>query len=168
MISVRPASTADRDAIREVEAEAFGRTDEALLVEELRAAGCVVLELVAEAHGKVVGHILFSDLPIESAERTIAAVALAPMAVSPPWQRRGVGGALILMSLPMLLDKAREAVIVLGHPDYYPQFGFSAELVAGLEGPFSGPALMGLELKPCGLAEFKGRLRYADAFGLES
>ncbi|MBI5282903.1 MAG: N-acetyltransferase [Candidatus Solibacter usitatus] len=167
MISLRPAVQADSAAIHDVLIQAFNGPDEAALVDALRAAGDVLLELAAESGDRVIGHILYSPLPLVSPSRTVRAAALAPLAVHPNFQRRGAGGALIHMSLPMLAHSGVEAVVVLGEPAYYSRFGFSPEAAAHLRHPFPpGPHFMALELSPGCLDEFHGEVRYAAAFGL--
>lgn len=158
---IRPAAPTDSAAIRDVVAAAFGQPDEADLVDRLRADGDALVELVAEDDGKVIGHILFSRLgigPIEGA-------ALAPLAVAPDRQRTGVGVALTEAGLERCRELGVPAIVVLGHADYYPRFGFSAVLARSLEAPFSGPSFMAIELMPGALAG-GGRLRYAPAFGI--
>src|SRR5215203_5315791 len=91
---VRPESPEDRDAIRTANRLAFGQDDEATLVDALRDGGHARVSLVAEADGEVVGHILFSDLPIVTPVGTVGALSLAPMAVLPAQQRRGIGSML--------------------------------------------------------------------------
>ena len=163
VFKVRPEGDADFGAIRTVNREAFGTVAEADLVNALRANGDAALSLVAESESGVVGHILFSHLPIQGPAREVAAVALAPMSVLPPWQRRGVGSALVRSGLDRCREAGLEAVVVLGHPAYYPRFGFSARLAEPLQAPFSGPAFMALELVPGGLTG-GGMVRYPSAF----
>jgi putative acetyltransferase len=166
MAAIRPETPDDRMAVRAVNRHAFGGDGEADLVERLRADGLVIASLVAVAGGKVIGHILFSALPIEIPEGDVRAAALAPMAVLPSHQRQGIGGALIRAGLAACRNAGIEAVVVLGHPDYYPRFGFSADAARKLHAPFSGPALMALELTR-GVLAGGGRVRYPAAFGLE-
>ena len=132
-------------------------------MDALRANGDAALSLVAENDSGVVGHILFSHLPIQGPAREAAAAALAPMSVLPRWQRRGVGSALVRAGLDRCRNAGFEAVVVLGHPTYYPRFGFSARLAQPLQAPFSGPAFMALELVP-GALSAGGVVRYPDAF----
>jgi putative acetyltransferase len=140
---------ADREAVRAINAEAFGRPDEADLVEALQDAGLELASLVAEAEDAPVGHILFTWLETEG---PLKAAALAPMAVRPGQQKSGVGAALIAAGLDAARQAGAHAVIVLGHPDYYPRFGFSAALAKRVDAPFSGEAFMALELVPGALA----------------
>lgn len=159
---IRPATLADHDAIRAVETAAFGRPDEAALVDALRADGDALVELVAEVDGGLAGHILFSRLATDSGARF---AALAPVAVAPDRQSGGVGGRLILAGLEACRKKDVAAVILLGHPGYYPRFGFSAEAARQVSAPFSGPAFMGLALADGALGA-PVAVTYARAFGL--
>jgi putative acetyltransferase len=144
---------------------AFGGQAEATLVEDLWAAGLVVSALIAAAQDKVVGHILFSDLAVIVDGRTVSAVSLAPMAVLPEHQRRGIGTQLVRRGLEDVRGKGRTAVIVVGHPQFYSRFGFSAALAQKLSSPYAGPPFMALELVPDALAGRDGAVRYPDAFG---
>lgn len=163
-ISIRSETPADLAAIRAVNGEAFGRGDEADLVDQLRTDGEVVASLVAQCAGRVVGHILFSRLPILAEHREIAGAALAPVAVRPSVQRQGIGSVLVRAGLRCCGDLGIEAVVVLGHPAYYPRFGFSAVLARRLSAPFSGAAFMALALTP-GALNGGGAVRYPAAFG---
>lgn len=165
--TIRPAVESDEAIIRRINEDAFGGAEEAGLVERLRADGDVVVELVACRGSEVVGHILFSRLPIESGDGAVVpAVALAPMAVLPAHQKLGIGSALVAQGLAACRDSGIAAVVVLGHPRYYPRFGFSAAKAAHLSAPFSGEAFMALELVPGALDIEGAGVRYAAAFGL--
>jgi putative acetyltransferase len=167
-VIVREEVPADIEAIRNVNRLAFGGAEEADLVDALRASALVVVSLVATEADEVIGHALFSRLPIETRTTdTFQAAALAPVAVLPQYQRRGAGSALIRQGLEICRERGWVAVIVVGHPDYYPRFGFSAELARGLRAPFSGPAFMALELLPGALRNIPGTVRYPPAFGLQ-
>ncbi len=165
MIAIHEEQAEEREAIAAVNRAAFGGDEEAKLVEDLRRQGSVLLSLTAAAHGVVIGHILFSRLRVETPSGEVRAAALAPMAVLPEWQRKGIGAALIKRGLEACAEKGIEAVFVAGHADYYPRFGFSAEAAAGFESPWAGPHTMALELTPGALAGKRGRLVYAAAFG---
>ena len=162
---IRPAMPRDYPAIRAILRHAFGGGDEANLVEQLRADSDVLLELVEASDIALQGHIFYSPLKIERDGETIEAAALAPVSVLPAFQRTGLGKALIRAGNAKCAELGMSAIIVLGHPDYYPQFGFSAALTESLEAPFSGPAFMALELRPDAL-KAGGRVRYAKAFGV--
>lgn len=156
----------EQSAVRCVIAAAFGRPDEADLVDRLRAGDTTLLSLVAELDQRVVGHILFSRMWIDAPDGPIPAAALAPLAVLPEHQRRGIGGQLLRHGLNLLSDQGERIVIVLGHPDYYPRFGFSCEKARDLESPFPREAFMALELILGALDGIRGTVRYAAAFGL--
>jgi len=114
----------DIEAVFRVERDAFGRDEEARLVDALRAAGHVVLSLVAEVDGEVVGHVLFSPMTIDSETASNRALCLGPVAVAPAHQKQGVGRALIEAGLAELRASGHGAVFLLGYPSYYPRFGF--------------------------------------------
>jgi putative acetyltransferase len=163
---VRAETAEDREAIREVNRLAFGGEGEARLVDALREGGHVRLSMVAERDGRVVGHILFSDLPIVSEARTVEALALAPLAVLPSDQRRGIGSALVEVGLRACREAGHRIVVVLGHPEFYPRFGFSAGLAGRLGSPFPGPAFMAIELAPGALDGVDGAVQYPPPFGV--
>ena len=165
-IRVRPESQLDIDAIRAVVGQAFGGDDEARLVDALRDGGYARVSLVAECDGEVVGHILFTDLPIVTEGGVVDALALAPLAVLPPYQRRGIGSTLVRAGLEACRGIGPAIVVVLGHPEYYPRFGFSARLAERLSAPFSGEAFMALELVDGALDGVRGKVRYPAPFGL--
>jgi putative acetyltransferase len=166
MIVVRPESSDDHAAIREVLLRAFGQDDESRLVDALRAGGFSRLSLVSEQDDRIVGHILFSDLAIVTDRGTVPALALAPLAVLPEYQRRGVGSMLIREGLVHCRQSGHRIVIVLGHEHYYPRFGFSAALAQPLQSSYSGPNFMALELVPGALGGVAGQVRYPAPFTL--
>lgn len=145
---------------------AFGQEDEARLVDALRAGGHARISLVAEEEGRGVGHILFSDLPIITKGGVVPALSLAPMAVIPSHQRRGIGSLLVWGALRACRDAGHRIVVVLGHPGFYPRFGFSARLAERLGSPYSGPAFMAAELVPGALEGVEGEVRYPPPFSL--
>jgi putative acetyltransferase len=165
-VEVRRERADDLEAVREVIRQAFGQDDEARLVDALRAGGYSRLSLVAVEGECVVGHVLFSDLPIVTPGGTLPGLALAPLAVRPAHQRRGFGSRLVREGLRACAEAGHRIVVVLGHPDYYPRFGFSAQLAERLKAPFSGPAFMALELVPGALTGVTGEVRYPPPFGL--
>jgi putative acetyltransferase len=163
---LRRENPKERRAVRGVNEAAFGRSDEADLVDRLRNEGAVLASFVAERDRRIVGHILFSRTLIETADGPILSVALAPLAVLPEQQRRGVGGQLIRFGSDWLRERGEHVVLVLGPPDYYPRFGFSSDRARGLKSPFPGDSFMALELVPGALDGVRGTVRYPDAFGL--
>lgn len=166
MLSIREETPQDYEAIREVNRLAFHQEEEGQIVDRLRADGLVIASLVAVEDGGVVGHILFSELPIETDRGVLRAASLAPMAVRPERQRRGIGSALVLRGLEVCRERGYSIVVVVGHPNYYPRFGFSAERARNLRSPFAGEAFMALELTPGALEDVVGTVRYPEAFGL--
>ncbi len=162
---IRDAAPSDYPAIRAIVRHAFGQDEEANLVEQLRDDGDVLAELVEASEIALQGHILYSRLSIEREGEILPAAALAPVSVLPAFQRQGMGGALIRAGNARCAELGCAAIIVLGHADYYPRFGFSAAAAQSLEAPFSGPHFMALELKP-GALQRGGRVRYARAFGV--
>jgi putative acetyltransferase len=165
-VTVRDETPDDVGAIFEVNRWAFGRDDEANLVDALREGGHVRVSLVAEEEGRVVGHILFTDLTVATPREPVAALALAPLAVLPERQRRGIGSALVREGLRVCPERGHRIAVVLGHATYYPRFGFSPALAQALKAPFAGDAFMAIELTPGALAGVEGELRYAPPFGL--
>lgn len=165
-MTIRTERAADHPGIRQVNEAAFGTSEEADLVDALRRDGVVLLSIVAELNASVVGHALFSRMSIDAPDGAVAAVALAPMAVAPPYQRGGIGTSLIRHGIEALRAMGERIVIVVGHPDYYPRFGFSSALARPLESPFPPEAFMALELSPGALDGVRGPVRYPRAFGL--
>jgi putative acetyltransferase len=165
-IAIREERPADREQIRKVNEDAFGRPDEADLIDRLRSEDVVLLSLVAELQDGIVGHILFSRMTVETPHGNVSAVSLAPMAVLPQHQRSGVGSRLVRQGLGELRARAERIVIVLGHEHYYPRFGFSIEKARPLSSPFPPEAYMALELVDGALYGIGGAVRYPGAFGL--
>jgi len=165
-VTIRAEESADHLAIRQVNEAAFGTTEEDDLVESLRSEGAALISLVAESRHRTVGHILFSRMWIDTPTGANPAVALAPMAVFPEYQRQGIGKRLVRRGLDELRAQGEEIIIVVGHPEYYPRFGFSSLLARPLESPFPSDAFMALELRDGALEGMRGRVRYPAAFGL--
>ena len=135
-VKIRHETPEDRQAIWTVNRSAFESDAEANLVDALRDGGYVEVSLVAEIDDEIVGHILFSRVAIITKVGTVEALSLAPMAVLPSRQRQGIGSRLVEAGLEACRDQGFKMVVVLGHPDFYPRFGFSAELARSLENPF--------------------------------
>jgi putative acetyltransferase len=156
----------ERAAIRAVNEAAFGGAEEADLVDNLRGDDHALLSLVAERDGGIVGHIMYSRMWIKTASGRLSAVALAPVAVLPSYQRQGIGGLLIQHGLELLRGRGEGMVIVVGHPDYYPRFGFSVDRAKSLEGPFPREAFMAMELRAGILDGIRGSVIYPAVFGI--
>ena len=162
---IREREPADDEAIHRLNDAAFGGSYESRLVDELRSAGLAVIELVSIDGSGVIGHILLSTLDVTVAGEPLRALALAPMSVHPDRQRQGIGSGLVHMALERARQQDWQAVIVVGHPGYYPRFSFSAALAHPLASPFSGEAFMALELMPDALKGGAGLIVYPSAFG---
>ncbi|PCJ51365.1 MAG: GNAT family N-acetyltransferase [Candidatus Hydrogenedentota bacterium] len=166
-MNIRLEIPADQEAIFRINAEAFERDGEARLVDALRDAGVLTLSLVAEVDGAAVGHIAFSPVTIETARGSVDAIGLAPMSVLKVHQRTGVGSVLVREGLLRLTDAGHASVVVLGHPAFYPRFGFkSAQSTYGLDNEYGAPdeAFMALELAPGALEDVQGLVKYHSVF----
>jgi putative acetyltransferase len=138
MISVRSEFPGDREAVRRVNELAFDGTTEADIVDALRGSEAWLpeLSLVAEDDAGIVGHALFSLVRLDSGPELLS---LGPMAVLPDRQRAGVGSALVRKGLERARSTEYPLVVVLGHPDYYPRFGFRPARPYGIETPYDAP-----------------------------
>jgi putative acetyltransferase len=146
-------------AIRVVEEEAFGRSAEARLVDDLRAAGDSVFSLVAVDNGTVAGHALFSRM-----KAPFPALALGPVAVLPEYRRTGFGSRLIRQGIARSEAAGWLGIIVLGDPAFYRRFGFDVGRASGFISPYAGPHLMALPIGRSELPTSEGRIEHAPAF----
>ena len=165
VVRVRPEEPADAAPVREVNDAAFGRTIEGSLVGSLRDAYPEALSLVADAERVIVGHILFAPVTIDG--WTEVGLALATLAVVPHRQRQGIGSALVQAGLRVLQERGCPFVIVIGHPGFYPRFGFQPATRFGLRCQWPAvpdPAFMVLELRPAALQGVSGVARYPGEF----
>ena len=167
MITIRPESLTEYADIFEVDRLAFGQDNEAKLVENIRQLPNFNsdLSLVAIASDRLVGHILFSEITIASPQGDITALALAPLAVLPQLQNRGIGSQLVREGLKQC-QLGYKVVMVLGHPHFYTRFGFAPAVNKGLRSPFPVPdeAFMVLELIPGALTGTSGMVKYSSPF----
>lgn len=163
---IRPETPADRAAVRHVNEQAFGRAGEADLVEALHAGHQVVLSLVAVQDGQIAGHILFCPVVIEAESENYSAVGLGPMAVLPQFQKQDIGSSLVRRGLEALRQDNHQLVVVLGHPEFYPRFGFSPANTFGINCQFDVPdeAFMLAELAPKAAAGKNGTVIYPPEF----
>jgi len=164
-VFVRPERAQDHPEVFSVHARAFGRPDEARLVELLRPAKQPKVSLVALQNGQVVGHILFTPVRLPQAPR-IHAMGLGPVAVLPEYQHRGVGSRLVQVGMDALRIGAVDLVFVVGDERFYSRFGFRAAADLGLRypDPELDPHLMVAPLRSGALTGIKGEVRYLPEF----
>jgi len=165
-VEIRPEEPEDFLSVFDINSRAFETQAEAELVEKLRSRASPVISLVAVQNQVVTGHILFTPVTVESSGPPRAAMGLGPMAVDPDHQNRGIGSALVREGLRACSEIGRSIVFVVGHPDYYPRFGFRPAPPLGLhyKQPEFDPALMVVELEPGVLAGRTGTVRYLPEF----
>jgi putative acetyltransferase len=164
-VTVRTESPSDVAAIHDLVTAAFA--DEpavAGLVDELRANGHLVLSLVAELDGAVIGHVGFSPVSFEPPQPALNALQLSPLGVLPSHQRRGIGGALVRQGLETCRELGVDAVFLLGHPGYYPRFGFQPARNLGVHYQDDRDAFMGIALRPGALASINAKLLLSPEF----
>ncbi len=162
---VRAEKECDRESVRTVNLLAFETPSEADLVDALRQQVQTIVSLVAEEDGEVLGHIMFSPISL-SGHPNLKVMGLAPMAVAPTHQNKGIGSALVQAGLDQCRQLDFVAVVVLGHPEYYPRFGFSSASLFGIDSEYDVPdeVFMAMELQEDTLSGKTGKVRYAPAF----
>jgi len=162
---IRREELQDLQQIRAINIAAFEGTAEAHIVDTLRADASDVISFVAEDDGEVVGHIMFSPVRVVGAP-DLRAMALAPVAVAPHRQRLGIGSALVRTGLEECQRLGAAAVFVVGHPSYYPRFGFSPASGFGFQCEFDVPdeAFMVAALVPGALSGHSGTVHFHEAF----
>jgi putative acetyltransferase len=164
MPGIRPAEPGDEVAIRAVHLAAFPTPLEADLVEALVREGDAVMSLVAGTGGDVAGHVMLSRMRVAGNGRDYRALGLGPIGVLPGHQGSGIGGALIEAALAIARASGEDLVFLLGEPDYYRRFGFSAETASPFASPYAGPYFMALILRPDVALPAAGTAAYARAF----
>ena len=162
MIEIREERPADVEAIRGVNRQAFDQEQEGRIVDALRERGAVLLSLVAVVNDEVIGHILFSPAVVGP----MHGAALGPMAVVPAHQRHGVGSQLVARGLERLQAHRCPFVVVIGHPGFYPRFGFEAAAAFGLTCDWDVPAgvFMVKVLSPAAKGRVHGHVAYRAEF----
>lgn len=162
---VRSEESRDRAAVHALNTAAFGRPAEADLVDVLRDTTSPLVTLVADIGNTIVGHILFSPVLLMEYEH-LRIMGLGPMAVAPGHQRRGIGSALVRAGLRQCAQLGCQAVVVLGHPEYYPRFGFVPAVQYGIRCEYEVPddVFMVIELEPGVLLGVSGIAHYDKAF----
>lgn len=165
---IRPELPGDAAAIAEVHLQAFAQDGESRLVNALREDGNInpELSLVAVYKDRIIGHILFCPITIISSTAETPALALAPLGVHQDYQCLGIGQALVETGLAECRRLGHHIVIVVGHPGYYPRFGFTAAKKSRILPPFPCPddVFMALPLQPGALDGISGTVRYPPAF----
>ena len=175
LVTIRDEAPDDVVAIGDVNVKAFGRPDEARLIERLRDNGAVTLSLVAAVDDRVVGHILYSPVRLASERHALHGssdlhalhgAGLGPMAVLPAFQRQGIGSRLIAEGTRRLRANGCPFIVVLGHPEYYPRFGFVPASRHGVRCQWHvrDGAFMVLPLDPARVASVSGVATYRDEF----
>ena len=165
MLEIRQEEPQDQDAIHHLNLAAFENGPEAALVDALRVSCGEYLAFVAVEDGSVVGHILFTPVTLDGSDAV--GMGLAPMAVLPSHQRKGIGSRLVMHGLDHLRQSGYPFVIILGHPEYYPRFGFELASTYRLVSQWEGvpdAAFMVAVLGPGALPEKGGTARYRDEF----
>ena len=169
-IFIRQESPVEFPDIYNINRLAFGQKDESQLINRLRASDSYIpnLSLVAIKDNEPIGHILFTHINIHDQDGEIhPSLALAPMAVHPDYQGQGIGSQLVYTGLAKAKELGHLSVIVLGHKDYYPKFGFQPADTWGIYCDYKVPRehFMALELVSGGLDGVSGRVEYDEAFG---
>lgn len=172
ILKIRRSTESDRFAIGGIHASAFGQEQGQEIVELVNGlldddTAKPLLSLVAETDGRLVAHILFTVARLQPEDQDASVRILAPLAVSGDFQGEGVGGVLIREGLKQLADSGVDLVFVLGHPGYYPKFGFQAAGVLGFEAPYLIPsehadAWMVQELKAGVIGSIEGRVQCSE------
>ena len=165
-VTIREEKLVDADAIREVNDKAFGQSQEGRLVDLIRTNNATTLSLVAVVDDRVVGHILFSPVKLETNDRVLEGSGLGPMSVLPEFQRMGIGSKLINEGISRLRTTASPFIVVLGHPDYYPRFGFvpASRYHVSCEWEVPDEVFMILPLNTSALSGVTGLARYREEF----
>jgi putative acetyltransferase len=166
MIVIRPESIMDHAAVHSVIESAFGQSSEADLVDALRIVASPRISLVAVDEDRIVGHIFFSPVSVESENDIFTAIGLAPLAVLPEQQKHGIGSRLVQEGLMECQKIGQDIVFVLGHPEFYPRFGFMVAKEKGFSCEFPVPdeVFMVAELKPGALGAKGGLVKYLPEF----
>lgn len=166
MIIIRRERPEDASAVRRVNEQAFGQRAEADLVDALRQRDELLVSLVAIEDEQVVGHILFSPVTVQSDGASWGAMGLGPMAVLPEHQGKGIGSQLVEAGLEECRKARHKVVVVLGHPEFYPRFGFAPSKPLGIRWEKDVPeeVFMVTELREGALAERGGVVKYLPEF----
>jgi putative acetyltransferase len=163
-LRIRAAGPGDAAAIRAVHLAAFPTALEADLVDALERADDVTRSLVAEESGRILGHVLLSRMMIEDAPTPLRAVGLAPVAVQPDRQAEGIGSRLVSAGVEAAREAEEDIIFLVGDPDYYGRFGFTAAAAAPFVSPYAGPYVQALWVRDRLEKPARAKAHYADAF----
>ena len=163
---IRDEQPADVEQIWQLNSAVFETEAEASLVNELRKSGCAFVSFVAEDDGEIVGHILFTPVELAGSDKQLKLMGLAPMAVKSQQQKKGIGSKLVKAGIERCRTIGCDAVVVLGHPGYYPKFGFVPSVNYSIKSEYEVPddVFMILELVSDSLKGHKGIIKYHQAF----
>lgn len=165
---IREERDADTDRIRAIHDAAFGGDAEGRLIDRLRTGGLIVASIVGVADDAVIANVVFSRIVMTTPSETVNAVALAPVAVMPAYQRRGFGSKVIAYGLRLCAERGYAAAFVLGDPEYYSRFGFSSEAAKAVFSKYShiGNAWMAIRLGVAPISWREARVDYPNAFSI--
>lgn len=169
VIKIRPASRDDFGLFETIHRAAFtkcefGYNDEALLARQLTEEGDALVSLIAEVNDEAVGHVMFSRMKVEADGKPLVAAGLAPIGIIPEYQFKGVGSRLIQAGLAALKPQGVQLGFVIGHPGYYPRFGYSLELAKPFASPFAGGYFMAVQLDESLPTPTSGKAEFAAVF----
>ena len=168
MIAIRPEQSGDIAAVRTINETAFSQPTEAAIVDALRNACPDLVSLVAVEDHEILGHIFFSPVSVSGGREVTQGMGLAPMAVLPDRQHQGIGSMLVEAGIETMRERNCPFIIVLGHPEYYPRFGFVPASQYSLSCQWDGvpdEAFMVLVLDEDAMVGVSGTARYRDEFG---
>ncbi|MHA2219027.1 MAG: GNAT family N-acetyltransferase [Candidatus Hodarchaeales archaeon] len=168
-MGIRKEQPGDITRIRQINSEAFETETEANLVDIIRRSGIPHISLVYEENNELKGHIFFTPVELKGDRSGIRIMGLGPMAVDPEFQNKGVGSLLVKAGIESCRAGGYDAIVVLGHPSYYPRFGFKPSVKYAIKSEYEVPdeAFMVLELKDKALKGKRGTIKYDEAFGNE-
>jgi predicted N-acetyltransferase YhbS len=174
-ITIRKEESFDHNWVIELTEKAFETLEisdhnEGKLVDKLRKAPTFIeeLSLVAELNGQVVGHILFTPIIIDNGQQQFQSLVLAPVSVLPEFQKMGIGGQLILAGHQKAVELGFQSVILIGHPEYYPRFGYKPASIWGIKTHYELPSddvFMAVELTEGALSNVSGMVVFPPEFG---
>ncbi len=168
-MGIRKEQPEDIEKISKINSEAFETKTEANLVNTLRSSGIQYISLVYEENDEIIGHIFFTPVELEGDNSDIRIMGLGPMAVTPKYQNKDIGSTLAKAGIELCKSEGIDAIVVLGHPNYYPKFGFEPSVKYGIKSEYEIPdeVFMVLELKNNALIDKQGAIKYNEAFNTE-